>query len=253
MFKEMADKAKKNGKEDYIIERDLKYLFLGDYVNRGRQSCEVICLLFALKVRYPQQVVILRGNHESQAITRIYGFFDEVKRRYKIGLWQNFYTCFNYMPLVALVDEKIMCMHGGISKDMQSFNDIRNIPKPTDVPDDGLVADLLWNDPEDVNDWEENERGCGQVFGKKQLEQFLKKHDLDLICRGHQVMEDGYGFFGKNKQLVTIFSAKNYCGDFDNDAAVMSVDQDLMCKFITFKGDAKKSMSKTAQKKKNFY
>ena len=71
------------------------------------------------------------------------------------------------MPLVALVDEKIMCMHGGISKDMQSFNDVRNIPKPTDVPDDGLVADLLWNDPEDVNDWEENERGCGQVFGKK--------------------------------------------------------------------------------------
>lgn len=84
------------------------------------------------------------------------------------------------------------------------------------------------------------------------MENFLTVHDLDLICRGHQVMEDGYGFFGKNKQLVTIFSAKNYCGDFDNDAAVMNVDQDLMCKFITFKGDAKKALAK-AKKKNSAY
>lgn len=230
---------------------------MGDYVNRGKQSCEVICLLFALKVRYPQQIIILRGNHESQAITRIYGFFDEIKRRYKISLWQMFYNCFNHMPLVALIDEKIMCMHGGFSKDMHSFEQIEQIPKPTDVPDQGLVADLVWNDPdEDVRDWEENERGCGWVFGRKQLEEFLKRHDLDLICRGHQVMEDGYGFFGKHKQLVTIFSAKNYCGDFDNDAAVMNVDQDLMCKFITFKGDAKKNAAKGkagAKNKKQYY
>lgn len=86
MFKEMADKNKKN-QDELVIDRNLKYLFLGDYVNRGRQSCEVMCLLFALKVRYPSQVMILRGNHESQAITRIYGFFDEIKRRYKITLW----------------------------------------------------------------------------------------------------------------------------------------------------------------------
>ena len=110
----------------------------------------------------------MRGNHESQAITRIYGFFDEIKRRYKLSLWQAFYNCFNHMPLVALVDEKIMCMHGGISKSMKEFKDISNLPKPTDVPDSGLVADLLWNDPdEDVNDWEENERGCGFIFGHK--------------------------------------------------------------------------------------
>ena len=133
---------------------------------------------------------------------------------------------------------------------MHSFDQVEAIAKPCDVPDGGVVADLLWNDPdEDVRDWEENERGCGYVFGKKPLEDFLKKHDLDLICRGHQVMEDGYGFFGKNKQLVTIFSAKNYCGDFDNDAAVMNVDQDLMCKFITFKGDAKKNAQKSKGKK----
>ena len=142
-------------------------------------------------------------------------------------------------------------MHGGISKDMQSFEQIENIPKPCEVPDSGIVADLLWNDPdEDARGWEENERGCGYIFGHKQLEECLNRHDLDLICRGHQVMEDGYGFFGKHKQLVTIFSAKNYCGDFDNDAAVMNVDQDLMCKFITFKGDAKKNAAKNKAKNK---
>ena len=173
MFKEMADKNKQEQQEQ-ILSRNLKYLFLGDYVNRGKRSCEVICLLFALKVRFPEQVIILRGNHESQAITRIYGFFDEIKRRYKLSLWQAFYNCFNHMPLVALVDEKIMCMHGGISKSMKEFKDIENLPKPTDVPDSGLVADLLWNDPdEDVLDWSENERGCGEVFGHKQLQNFL--------------------------------------------------------------------------------
>lgn len=134
MLKEMSEKNKAD-QGDYIISRNIRYLFMGDYVNRGKQSCEVICLLFALKVRYPSQVIILRGNHESQAITRIYGFFDEIKRRYKISLWQQFYHCFNYMPLVAIIDEKIMCMHGGISKDMSSFEQVSQIPKPTDVPD----------------------------------------------------------------------------------------------------------------------
>ena len=90
------------------------------------------------------------------------------------------------MPLVALIDEKIMCMHGGISREMTSFDQIEAIQKPLDVPDGGLIADLLWNDPdEDCREWEENERGCGYVFGKKPLEDFLKKFDLDLICRGH--------------------------------------------------------------------
>jgi serine/threonine-protein phosphatase PP1 catalytic subunit len=97
----------------------------------------------------------------------MYGFFDEIKRRYKISLWQAFYNSFNHMPLVALIDEKIMCMHGGISKFMDSFDQVAALPKPADVPDEGLMADLLWNDPDDaVNDWEENERGCGHVFGR---------------------------------------------------------------------------------------
>lgn len=124
MFKEMQEKNKSDPYPDKIISFETRYLFMGDYVNRGKQSCEVICLLYALQVRFPLQVSMLRGNHECQAITRIYGFFDEIKRRYKISLWQAFYNSFNHMPLVALIDEKIMCMHGGISKAMKDFNDI---------------------------------------------------------------------------------------------------------------------------------
>lgn len=121
MFKEMSEKNKSD-QSDFIISKNIKYLFMGDYVNRGKQSCEVICLLLALKVRYPQQIILLRGNHESQAVTRIYGFFDEIKRRYNMSLWNAFYNCFNYMPLVALIEDKIMCMHGGISKEMNSLS-----------------------------------------------------------------------------------------------------------------------------------
>jgi hypothetical protein len=149
MFKEMQEKNKNEFQGDRIISMETRYLFMGDYVNRGKQSCEVICLLYALQCRFPRQVVILRGNHECQSITRIYGFFDEIKRRYKISLWQAFYNSFNHMPLVALIDEKIMCMHGGISMHMNSFEQVEAIPKPTDIPDEGLMADLLWNDPDD--------------------------------------------------------------------------------------------------------
>lgn len=203
---------------------------MGDYVNRGQQSTEVIVLLFALLVRFPDRIVMLRGNHESATITKVYGFYDECKRRHSIKLWNQFVNAFNSMPLVALIDDKIMCMHGGISPSMESFKDVENFDRPLDIPSEGLITDLMWNDPdEEATDWTENERGCGQVFGPRQLEEFLGKFDLDLICRGHQVMEDGYGFFGEARQLVTVFSAKNYTGDFDNDAAVMSVDENLQC------------------------
>ena len=135
---------------------------MGDYVNRGQQSTEVICLLFALMVRFPRKIVMLRGNHECQNITKIYGFYDECKRRHSIKLWQQFVSAFNYMPLVALINEKIMCMHGGISPSMESFKNIDNLARPLEIPSEGLVADLLWNDPDDeTKEWGENERGCG--------------------------------------------------------------------------------------------
>ncbi|KAF9417438.1 hypothetical protein HW555_005441 [Spodoptera exigua] len=118
--------------------------------------------------------------------------------------------------LVVTVDEKIFCCHGGLSPDLQAMEQIRRIMRPTDVPDQGLLCDLLWSDPDkDTAGWGENDRGVSFTFGTEVVGKFLSKHEFDLICRAHQVVEDGYEFFAK-RQLVTLFSAPNYCGEFDN-------------------------------------
>uniref|UniRef100_A0A2K6SDZ7 Serine/threonine-protein phosphatase n=1 Tax=Saimiri boliviensis boliviensis TaxID=39432 RepID=A0A2K6SDZ7_SAIBB len=207
------------------------YLFLGDYVDRGKQSLETICLLLAYKIKYPENFFLLRGNHECASINRIDGFYDECKRRYNIKRWKTFTDCFNCLPIAAIVDEKIFCCHGALSPDLQSMEQIRRTMRPTDVPDQGLRCDLLWSDPDKhVQGWGENDRGVSFTFGAEVVAKFLHKHDLDLICRAHQAIEDGYEFFAK-RQLVTLFSAPNYCGEFDNAGAMMSVDETLMGSF----------------------
>ncbi|KAJ1980100.1 type 1 serine/threonine-protein phosphatase catalytic subunit glc7 [Dimargaris cristalligena] len=219
---------------------DANYLFLGDYVDRGKQSLETICLLLAYKIKYPENFFILRGNHECANINRIYGFYDECKRRYNIKLWKVFIDCFNCLPIAAVIDEKIFCMHGGLSPELQSMDQVRRIMRPTDVPDTGLLCDLLWSDPDKgVTGWSENDRGVSFTFGQDIVKKFLEKHDMDLICRAHQVVEDGYEFFAK-RQLVTLFSAPNYCGEFDNAGAMMSIDETLMCSFQILKPAEKK-------------
>ncbi|XP_047328383.1 serine/threonine-protein phosphatase PP1-like [Impatiens glandulifera] len=216
------------------------YLFLGDYVDRGKQSIETICLLLAYKIKYKENFFLLRGNHECASINRIYGFYDECKRRFNLRIWKTFTDCFNCLPIAALIDEKILCMHGGLSPGLKSLDQIRNIARPVDVPDQGLVCDLLWSDPnKELGGWGENDRGVSYTFGDDIVSEFLEKLDLDLICRAHQVVEDGYEFFA-NRQLVTIFSAPNYCGEFDNAGAMMSVDESLICSFQILKSSNKK-------------
>jgi len=219
---------------------DANYLFLGDYVDRGKQSLETICLLLAYKIKYPENFFLLRGNHECASINRIYGFYEECKRRYNIKLWKTFTDCFNCLPVCAIIDEKIICMHGGLSPELKSLDYIKRITRPTDVPDTGLLCDVLWSDPDkDHQGWGENDRGVSFTFGSDIVSAFLKKFDLDLICRAHQVVEDGYEFFAK-RQLVTVFSAPNYCGEFDNAGAMMSVDETLMCSFQVLKPTEKR-------------
>jgi serine/threonine-protein phosphatase PP1 catalytic subunit len=167
---------------------EANYLFLGDYVDRGKQSLETICLLLSYKIKYPENFFLLRGNHECASINRIYGFYDECKRRFNIRLWKTFTDCFNCLPVAALIDEKILCMHGGLSPDLKNLDQIKKIARPTDVPDTGLLCDLLWADPDkDVTGWGENDRGVSFTFGADIVSDFLQKHDLDLICRAHQV------------------------------------------------------------------
>ena len=170
-----------------------------------------------------------------------------------------FPDCFNCLPIAAIIDDKIFCCHGGLSPDLQNMEQIRRIHRPTDVPDTGLLCDLLWADPEkDVSGWAENDRGVSFTFGADVVNKFLNKHDLgkkclledfqkclsvDLICRAHQVVEDGYEFFAK-RQLVTLFSAPNYCGEFDNAGGMMSVDEMLLCSFQILKPSEKKAKAR---------
>lgn len=211
------------------------YLFLGDYVDRGKQSLETIALLLAYKIKYRRRMTLLRGNHECASINRIYGFYDECKRRYSVKLWKTFTDCFNCLPVAAVVADKIFCFHGGLSPDLHKMDQIADLDRPTDVPDTGLLCDLLWADPEkEVDAWGENDRGVSFTFGPNIVEAFLAQHGYDLICRAHQVVEDGYEFFA-DRQLVTLFSAPNYCGEFDNAAAIMDVSPSLECSFQILK------------------
>jgi len=214
---------------------DSNYLFLGDYIDRGPQSIETICLMFAYKVKYPENFFMLRGNHECASINRIYGFYDDVRKRYDVRLWKIFCDCFNCLPIAALIDEKIFCCHGGLSPDLHSMEQIRRIARPIDVPEKGLLCDLLWSDPDPaITGWGENDRGVSYTFGPDIVDKFLDRQDMDLVCRAHQVVEDGYEFFAK-RSLVTVFSAPNYCGEFDNAAGIMSIDENLICSFKILK------------------
>ncbi|CAI2374208.1 unnamed protein product [Moneuplotes crassus] len=207
------------------------YLFLGDYVDRGKQSLETICLLFCYKIKYPENFFLLRGNHECSSINKIYGFYDECKRRYSIKLWKIFSDVFNCLPVAALIEERILCMHGGLSPELKNFDQIRSLYRPSEIPDTGLMCDLLWSDPEKgCKGWGTNERGISFVFGEKIVDEICENLDIDLICRAHQVVEDGYEFFN-NRKVVTVFSAPNYCNEFDNSAAIMTIEEDLTCSF----------------------
>ena len=211
------------------------YLFLGDYVDRGQQSIEAVCLLLAYKIKFPDNFFMTRGNHECASINRIYGFYDECKKRYSVKLWKIFTDCFNCLPVAALLDDRILCMHGGLSSELEKVEQIKNILRPSDVPEQGLLCDLLWSDPEETSErYGANDRGVSVTFGPKVVEEFLKKNDLDLICRAHQVVEEGYEFFA-GRQLVTVFSAPNYCGEFDNSGAMMKIDENLICSFQILK------------------
>jgi serine/threonine-protein phosphatase PP1 catalytic subunit len=165
------------------------YLFLGDYVDRGKQSLETILLLLCYKIKFPENFFLLRGNHEcanvtrgtllssKQQLTAVYGFYDECKRRTNIKTWKTFIDVFNTLPIASIVASKIFCVHGGLSPSLKSMDDIRRIQRPTDVPDYGLLNDLVWSDPSDTAiDWEDNERGVSFCYGKSVINAFLATH-----------------------------------------------------------------------------
>lgn len=217
-----------------------RYLFLGDYVDRGRHSLEVIMLLLALRIQFPRKVFLLRGNHELSNINRVYGFNAEIRQRYRNlteskALYDHFNEVFAQMPLAAIVAGRILCMHGGLSPNLNSLDDIRKLQRPLRVVR-GLAQDLLWADPETgTKGFQQNKiRAVSHIFGEETVREKCKQLNIDLIIRAHQVVEFGYAFFC-GRSLITVFSAARYHEELVNYAAVVKVDATLELSFVQLK------------------
>ena len=211
------------------------YLFLGDYVDRGPQSVEIVALLFAFKIKYPNNFFLLRGNHETASINQYYGFLAECVKFFSKKLWVEINHAFNCLPIAAIIDDSIFCIHGGISPKISSLSEIDAFMRPSEIPPNSLISDLLWSDPcvELLNDdWGPSERGVGFLYGKRSAQQFNKKFGFDLIIRAHQVAENGYVFpFQDDQSVLTIYSATSMEDGFKQCGAFVSIDETLFCSF----------------------
>lgn len=213
---------------------DTNYLFMGDYVDRGYHSVETATLLVALKVRYKDRITILRGNHESRQITQVYGFYDECLRKYgSADVWKCFTDLFDFLPLTGLIEDKIFCLHGGLSPTLDTLEQVRALDRVQEVPHEGPMCDLLWSDPDDRSGWGISPRGAGYTFGQDISEQFNHTNGLDLIARAHQLVMEGYNW-SHEQNVVTIFSAPNYCYRCGNMAAILEVSEDMDKSFQKF-------------------
>jgi len=213
---------------------DTNYLFTGDYVDRGYYSVESVSLLVCWKVRYPDRVFVLRGNHESRQITQVYGFYDECVRKYgSANVWKLFTDLFDYFPLTALVEHSVFCLHGGLSPSIDTLDHVRQLDRVQEVPHEGPMCDLLWSDPDDRHGWGISPRGAGFTFGADVSQQFNERNNLNLVSRAHQLVMDGYNW-SHNQAVVTIFSAPNYCYRCGNQAAIMEIDEHLDKTFLQF-------------------
>ena len=203
-----------------------KYIFLGSNINFGRKSVEVMELLLCLKVKYPEHIYLLRGNHETEEISRVFGFYTELKTKYaNIKLWKNFVkNIFPNFPLAAIIDKKIFCLYGGLSPKTLSIDEIQAIDRKAEK--DPLL-DILWSNPEEIEGWEPNSRGIGYSFGSNVVKKFNQKNGFELIVRGSQPVESGYRYSYKDKNLVTVWSVPNFKGSLDNFGAILVIDEDL--------------------------
>ncbi|XP_024632405.1 serine/threonine-protein phosphatase BSL3 isoform X2 [Medicago truncatula] len=214
----------------------IDYLFLGDYVDRGQHSLETITLLLALKVEYPTNVHLIRGNHEAADINALFGFriecIERMGERDGIWTWHRINRLFNWLPLAALIEKKIICMHGGIGRSINHIEQIENIQRPIPMEAGSIVLmDLLWSDPtenDSVEGLRPNARGPGLVtFGPDRVMEFCNNNDLQLIVRAHECVMDGFERFAQG-HLITLFSATNYCGTANNAGAILVLGRDLV-------------------------
>ncbi|CAI2353417.1 unnamed protein product [Caenorhabditis sp. 36 PRJEB53466] len=214
------------------------YVFLGDYVDRGRQGLETVLLLMAFHCLHPGHLFLCRGNHEDYNTTLTYGFYDECRMKYgKKGAlaWLHIVNAFNHLPFAAVLFDKVLCMHGGISPHIQTLEDIESIQRPTFIPSYGLACDLVWSDPEHTTNagWSLSARGISFSFDDTTIEKFCQENGIDLIVRAHQISSDmikGGHKWHANGRMVTIFSAANYLS-MGNDSCVIRIDQQKNVEF----------------------
>jgi len=204
------------------------YIFMGDFVDRGHHSVETLQLLLCYKARYPQCITLLRGNHESRQVTQVYGFYDECFRKYgSANAWKYCTEVFDYLALACLIDGSVLCVHGGLSPDITTVDQIRLIERNQEIPHEGAFCDLMWSDPEDIETWSVSQRGAGYLFGSKVTSQFNQINHLQLICRAHQLVQEGYKYMFPMKNLITVWSAPNYCYRCGNVASILAFDENL--------------------------
>ena len=221
-----------------------RYVFMGDYVDRGYNGVEVLELLLALKVKYPEHITLLRGNHESRQICFAYGFYEEITRKYgNANAWEYFTDLFDYLPLAALVEGKIFCVHGGLSPYISTVDQIRLINRKMEIPREGVFCDLMWSDPDDIETWIISCRGAGWIYGWKVVDEFTHINGLELICRAHQLVMEGFKYWFEKKNLCTVWSAPNYCYRCGNKASILKISSDLSRTIDYFDFSAKSTTS----------
>jgi len=199
-------------------------------------------LIGALKVRYPDRITLIRGNHESRQITQVYGFYEECLHKFgSLNVWRYCTELMDYLSLGALINREVLAVHGGLSPNFQTINEIRFIDRKKEVPHDGAMCDLLWSDPDiQISGWGISPRGAGWLFGKQIVETFIQRNAIRFICRAHQLVMEGYRSIFDDKCL-TIWSAPNYCYRCGNIASILQLDENLNKNVIKF--DSSKSSS----------
>ncbi len=197
------------------------YLFNGDFVDRGSFSLETITTLLLFKLLYPNHFYLSRGNHEARNLNKIYGFEKEILTKYNKDIYEAFIKLFYSLPLAHVINNKILIIHGGLfSSDDITLNDIRNINRFIEVPVEGIMCELLWSDPTIIPGRRPSNRGVGILFGPDVANNFLKKNNLNLLIRSHECKQDGYEKIGN---VLTVFSAPNYCDQMRNKGAIVKI------------------------------
>ncbi|OHS95596.1 Serine/threonine-protein phosphatase PP-X 1 [Tritrichomonas foetus] len=214
---------------------ETKFLFMGDYVDRGFYSLETFLYLAALKLRYPDTIYLLRGNHECRSVNHLYGFYEDCIQNYgHSGVWFLCNDVFDLLPMAAVISNSIFSVHGGLSPEISLIEQISLKNRQEELLSYGSFCDLCWSDPDDITNWGVNSRGAGYLFGSQPVSEFCHNNKISLITRAHQLAMAGYDY-RFDQQLITVWSAPNYMYRSGNIASVLAIDEHLNRELKTFR------------------